>query len=183
MTARHRLGRMRRTAVERGLVAADALAGMSDEALIDLIFAPGFSTAPSVTDISGRGVGMDAVRASSSVSAVPSRSTRRGFGSTVRFLLPFSVMMTRVMTVEAGGQWFGIPMDEVMETVRVPRAEIATSGRGRLSSCATAPFPCWARPALGRQGANPAAEGALWWRRLAASWGGWKSTGSAIEWT
>ncbi|MGB7973728.1 MAG: Hpt domain-containing protein, partial [Roseiarcus sp.] len=56
--------RIRRTAVERGLATADAVAGMSEEAVVDLIFMPGFSTAPDVTDLSGRGVGMDAVRES-----------------------------------------------------------------------------------------------------------------------
>jgi two-component system, chemotaxis family, sensor kinase CheA len=118
--------RIRHAAVERGLVIAD----MSEAAVIDLIFMPGFSTAADVTDLSGRGVGMDAVR--ESIERLGGRvqlDTRAGAGSIVRFVLPFSVMMTRVMTVEAGGQWFGIPLDAVIETVRVRRDEIRSVGR------------------------------------------------------
>jgi two-component system chemotaxis sensor kinase CheA len=122
--------RIRKAAVERGLATADALTGMSEGAVIDLIFTPGFSTAADVTDLSGRGVGMDAVRAS--IERLGGRvrlETRNGAGSTVRFVLPFSVMMTRVMTVEAGGQLFGIPLDAVIETVRVRRDEIRSVGQ------------------------------------------------------
>ena len=54
--------------------------------------------------------------------------TRVGKGSTVRFVLPFSVMMTRVITVEAGGQMFGIPLDAVVETVRIRREQIQAVG-------------------------------------------------------
>jgi two-component system, chemotaxis family, sensor kinase CheA len=121
---------IRRAAVERGLATADTVAGMSEEVAIDLIFLPGFSTAADVTDLSGRGVGMDAVR--ESIERLGGRvriETRAGAGSIVRFVLPFSVMMTRVMTVEAGGQWFGIPLDAVIETVRVRRDEIRSVGQ------------------------------------------------------
>jgi two-component system chemotaxis sensor kinase CheA len=121
--------RIRKAAVERGLATAEAVAGMNEAAVMDLIFMPGFSTTTDVTDLSGRGVGMDAVRAS--VERLGGRvqlETRHGSGSTVRFLLPFSVMMTRVMTVEAGGQLFGIPLDAIVEMVRIPRAEIRSVG-------------------------------------------------------
>ena len=86
-----------------------------------------------VTDLSGRGVGMDAVRAS--IERLGGRvqlETARGAGSTVRFLLPFSVMMTRVMTVEAGGQLFGIPLDAMVETVRIRREEIRSVGHAQV---------------------------------------------------
>jgi two-component system, chemotaxis family, sensor kinase CheA len=122
--------RIRRAAVERGLATADTVADMSEGAVIDLIFMPGFSTAADITGLSGRGVGMDAVR--ESIERLGGRvrlETRAGAGSTVRFVLPFSVMMTRVMTVEAGGQWFGIPLDAVIETVRVRREEIRSVGQ------------------------------------------------------
>jgi two-component system chemotaxis sensor kinase CheA len=108
---------------------AEALADMSEQDLVDLIFAPGFSTAPEVSSLSGRGVGMDAVR--SAVERLGGRVTvesRAGEGTTVRFLLPFTVMMSRLMTVEAGGQMFGIPMEAVMETVRAPRDGISRVG-------------------------------------------------------
>jgi two-component system, chemotaxis family, sensor kinase CheA len=122
--------RIRRVAVARDLATTETVAGMSEDAVIDFIFIPGFSTAADVTDLSGRGVGMDAVRAS--IERLGGRvqlETRKGAGSIVRFVLPFSVMMTRVMTVEAGGQWFGIPLDAVIETVRVRRDEIRSVGQ------------------------------------------------------
>jgi two-component system chemotaxis sensor kinase CheA len=122
--------RVRTVAVERGLATSDIVAGMSEGAVIDLIFMAGFSTTTDVSDLSGRGVGMDAVRAS--IERLGGRvqlETRKGAGAIVRFVLPFSVMMTRVMTVEAGGQWFGIPLDAVIETIRVPRHEIRSVGK------------------------------------------------------
>jgi two-component system, chemotaxis family, sensor kinase CheA len=122
--------RIRGAAVERGLATVDAIAGLSEEAVIDLIFIPGFSTAADITDLSGRGVGMDAVRESiESLGGRVRLETRAGAGSIVRFVLPFSVMITRVMTVEAGGQWFGIPLDAVIETVRLRREEIRSVGK------------------------------------------------------
>jgi two-component system chemotaxis sensor kinase CheA len=126
------LERVRGVALERGIVRNDALDTMSDGDVLDLVFAPGFSTTDSVTEISGRGVGMDAVR--TAVERVGGRvvmESRFGFGTTVRLTLPFSVMMTHVMTVEAGGQMFGIPLDAVVETVRVPVEAIAGVGAAK----------------------------------------------------
>ena len=68
---------------------------MSDDAVVDLIFAPGFSTAAAVTDLSGRGVGMDAVRDRGRAPGRPGeRREPPRRGTTVRFVLPFTVMMT-----------------------------------------------------------------------------------------
>ena len=126
------VARIRRVAAERGVASAEVLAAMPDEEAAELIFAPGFSTAAEVTGLSGRGVGMDAVRAV--VGRLGGRVTlenRPGIGAKVRLTLPFTVMMTRLMTVEAGGQAFGIPMDAVVETVKVARERIAPVGAAR----------------------------------------------------
>lgn len=115
------VARVRAVALERGILEADVLSTLSDQDAIDLIFAPGFSTARDVTALSGRGVGMDAVR--TAVERIGGRVTVDsvpGKGCTVTFILPFSVMMTRVMTAEAGGQMFGIPLESVQETLRLP---------------------------------------------------------------
>jgi two-component system chemotaxis sensor kinase CheA len=120
---------IRKVVAERRLVSFDVLSAMSDTEVIDLIFLPGFSTARDVTDVSGRGVGMDVVR--TAIERLRGRvlvETRLGKGSTVRFILPFSVMMTRVVTVEAGGQMFGIPLDAVVETVCIRREQIHPVG-------------------------------------------------------
>jgi two-component system chemotaxis sensor kinase CheA len=123
---------VRRVAAQRGVASAEALAALSDEEAAELIFAPGFSTASTVTDLSGRGVGMDAVRAAvGRLGGRVSLDNRPGLGAKVTLTLPFTVMMTRLMTVEAGGQAFGIPMDAVVETVKVARERIVPVGAAR----------------------------------------------------
>jgi len=126
------VARVRAVAAERAVAPPEVLAAMSDAEVADLVFAPGFSTAAQVTNISGRGVGMDAVR--SAVERLGGRvalESRAGKGTLVRFTLPFAVMMSRVLTVEQGGQLFGIPLDGVQETVRVDRADIRRIGAAR----------------------------------------------------
>jgi two-component system chemotaxis sensor kinase CheA len=123
------VARVREVARQRGVVAPAVLDGLSDDDVVDLIFAPGFSTAREVTDLSGRGVGMDAVR--TAIERLGGRvtvSSRPQHGTTVRFTLPFTVMMTQVLTVEAAGQVFGVPMEAIVETVRVGRPEIVPVG-------------------------------------------------------
>jgi two-component system chemotaxis sensor kinase CheA len=124
--------RVRAVARARGMATAEALAAMTDAEAIDFVFAPGFSTAAAVTDLSGRGVGMDSVKtAVERLGGTVTLETRFGTGTTVRLILPFSLMMTRVMTVEVAGQVFGLPLDSVMETIIVGRDLIAPIGAGR----------------------------------------------------
>jgi two-component system chemotaxis sensor kinase CheA len=124
--------RVRQVANERNLAAPDAIAAMSDEEALDLIFLPGFSTAKTVTHLSGRGVGMDAVRtAVTQLGGQVGIRTAAGQGTTIRVTLPFSVLVTKVMTVEAGGQLFGIPLDAVVETLRVAKERIFAVGAAR----------------------------------------------------
>ena len=113
----------------REAAALRGMASLPDAAIFELLFTPGFSTRQNVTDLSGRGVGLDAVR--TGVARLGGRVTlhsEQGQGTTLRITLPFSVMMTRVLTVQAGGQVFGIPFDSVVETVRLPRARIVPLG-------------------------------------------------------
>ena len=123
------VARVRAVARSKGILSDAALAAMSDEEALELIFAPGFSTSSVVTDVSGRGVGMDVVR--STVERLGGRvsvSSRPHRGATVKLALPFTAMMTRVLTVEAGGQVFGVPLESVIETIRVPRASVVPVG-------------------------------------------------------
>jgi two-component system chemotaxis sensor kinase CheA len=123
------LARVREVARTRGVATDEELAALSDSAVLDLIFAPGFSTATAVTEVSGRGVGMDAVRgAVRRLGGNVTVESAAGRGTTVRFTLPFSVMLTQVLTVEAAGQTFGIPLERVVETLRVPPARIFSVG-------------------------------------------------------
>jgi two-component system, chemotaxis family, sensor kinase CheA len=111
---------VRRKASERGLMSRMELAALTDEQAIDLIFAAGFSTATAVSDISGRGIGMDVVRTTvEQISGRVSLTSKVGDGTKVRLDLPITIAMSRIMVVEAGGQLFGISMDAVSETVRL----------------------------------------------------------------
>jgi two-component system chemotaxis sensor kinase CheA len=116
---------IKRKAYERGLITEEQLGTVSDQDAVNLVFVPGFSTADSISDVSGRGVGMDAVRAS--VQAVGGSVTlfsTPGRGSQVRLRVPLSMAVSRVMIVTVGGQRFGVPVDLVIETVRIPRDRI-----------------------------------------------------------
>jgi two-component system chemotaxis sensor kinase CheA len=109
-----------RKAAERALMPRETLGALSDEQVLDLIFASGMSTAAAVTDISGRGVGMDVVRQTvEQIGGKVSLTSRPGAGTTVRLDLPVSIATARIMVVEAAGQRFGIAMDSIAETVRV----------------------------------------------------------------
>ena len=127
------LERVREMARARG-TSDESLRGMTDAELVELLFSPGFSTVENATELSGRGVGMDAVRtAVLKVGGRVSIESRVGSGTTVRLALPYSVMMTDVVTVESAGQMFGIPLEAVVETVRVPPASIASVGAARAA--------------------------------------------------
>jgi two-component system, chemotaxis family, sensor kinase CheA len=124
--------KIRKVAESRGVATADALAEMGDEALAELLFAPGFSTAETVTDLSGRGVGMDAVRtAIAKLGGRVAIRSRPGEGTTVLFTLPITIMISRILTAEAAGQTFGVPLEAVLETVRVPLQRIASVGAAK----------------------------------------------------
>ena len=110
------LARIREKAISSGLVAADQL--MDDKQAANMIFTPGFSTASQVTELSGRGIGMDVVR--SEVNSVGGRietSTTRGKGSQFRLVLPLTTAVTQVVMIRAGKLIVGVPAN-VVETVR-----------------------------------------------------------------
>ena len=117
--------RIRGKAIEKGIVEPEAAAAMSDNEAIQLIFAPGFSTAEAVSDLSGRGVGMDAVRgAVLALHGDVALSITEGAGTHLRITLPLSMAVTRVLVLEAAGQLFAIPVDMVIETTRLAPADI-----------------------------------------------------------
>jgi two-component system chemotaxis sensor kinase CheA len=117
---------VRREARARGVLAADELAALSNDQVLDLVFSAGFSTAAQVSDVSGRGFGMDVVRTTiEQIGGKVSLTSGVGAGTTVRLDLPMNIAMTRIMVVEAGGQLFGIPMDAVTETVRLTQDRIS----------------------------------------------------------
>ncbi|MBV1800347.1 chemotaxis protein CheA [Siccirubricoccus sp. G192] len=113
--------RVRRVARERRLMPDAALDALDDAAAVQLVFQPGFSTAATVTALSGRGVGMDAVRAAvEGLGGRVSLASQPGAGSTIRLLLPQGACVTAVLMVRLGGDVFGVPVEGVAETARIP---------------------------------------------------------------
>ncbi|MBV5316337.1 MAG: chemotaxis protein CheA, partial [Desulfobulbaceae bacterium] len=118
---------IKRKAYEKGIIDQERLERISDQEAVNLVFAAGFSTADVVSDLSGRGVGMDVVRtAVEKVNGTLNLESEKGEGTRIRLSLPLSMAVTNVMIVESNHQIFGIPMESVLETVRIPRADIRT---------------------------------------------------------
>jgi two-component system chemotaxis sensor kinase CheA len=125
---------IKRKAYEKGVIDEATLERISDQDAINLVFAAGFSTAESISDLSGRGVGMDVVRSAiDKVGGTVTLSSEVGKGTTLRLSLPLSMAVTNVMIVEANRQIFGVPMEMVVETVRLPRADIRTIKRQKTT--------------------------------------------------
>lgn len=120
---------IRETARQRGISSEENLVRLSDAEVVNLIFAPGFSTASEVTDLSGRGVGMDAVR--SAVERLGGQTNLRslqGRGTTISLSLPSTIVMTKVMVVRLANELYGIPLDGIIETTFVPSSRILAIG-------------------------------------------------------
>lgn len=118
---------VKRKAYEKGIIDEATLDRLSDQEAVNLVFAAGFSTAEVISDLSGRGVGMDVVRSAvEKVNGTVSLESELGKGTSIRLSLPLSMAVTNVMIVESDKQIFGVPMDMVVETVRVSRKAIRT---------------------------------------------------------
>ena len=123
--------KLRLKAVEKSFITQQEAMLMSDEQAFQLIFLPGFSTAKSVTEISGRGVGMDVVR--SNITALQGTikiNSQLGKGSKITMQLPLTLMVSRGLVVEVQQQLLVIPLDNVLETAKVS-ADKLMKRRGR----------------------------------------------------
>ena len=143
LTAKHRSGRIvieladdgaginrervRQKAIDNDLIQADA--NLSDEEIDNLIFAPGFSTADKITDVSGRGVGMDVVKRS--IQALGGRisiHSRPGHGSTFTMSLPLTLAVLDGMVVTVANQTLVVPLTAIVETLQPEAAAIHSFG-------------------------------------------------------
>jgi len=118
---------IKRAAVKRGLASDEALAAMSSAQIQSLIFKPGMSTAGFVTDVSGRGVGMNVVRANVErlKGSIQLQSTP-GKGTSIRILLPVTLATIRVLIVEVSGHPYGLPAECVQVLRMVAPADVFT---------------------------------------------------------
>jgi two-component system chemotaxis sensor kinase CheA len=111
-------------AVERGLVTPEQAASMTQREALQMIFVAGFSTAKKVTNVSGRGMGMDVVRANvEKVGGSVELESRMGLGTTVRMRVPLTLAIVPALVVQSGGQSFALPQSSLVELVYVPRRE------------------------------------------------------------
>ena len=112
---------IRSKAVEKGLYTLEKVSLLTDEEAINLVFLPGFSTAQTITDISGRGVGMDVVKSNvRRLNGSVSVSSAVGKGSIFTIKLPLTLAIIDALLMRAGGQVFAIPGTAVEETLLVP---------------------------------------------------------------
>jgi len=111
---------VRSKAIERGLLLEADAQRLGEAELIELLFAPGFSTAAKVTELSGRGVGMDVVRSNvQKLGGSVELTSQRGRGSTLRIRIPLTLAIVPALVVGFSGQAFAIPQVAVTELVRV----------------------------------------------------------------
>lgn len=113
--------KVRASAIKKGVISADTASRLSDDEAINLVFAPGFSTSAVVTDVSGRGVGMDIVRTNiDKVGGAVTVQTEVGQGTTFTIKMPLTLAIIRALLVRVGEGVFTIPLTAVHETMRVP---------------------------------------------------------------
>jgi two-component system chemotaxis sensor kinase CheA len=121
------LEKIRNIAVTKGLIGERE--ELSERDIANLIFLPGFSTAEKVTDISGRGVGMDVVKkALNNLGGMVDITTRKGLGTTFTIRLPLTLAIIQALLVEVGEEIYAVPLSSVLETLLVNRTEIKTVG-------------------------------------------------------
>lgn len=112
-------------AFQKGVISEAQLESLDDNEALQLVFAAGFSTSEQVSDLSGRGVGMDAVKTMvSQAGGSIEMKSEVGVGTTFKLLLPQTMSVNRVMMFEVNDQMFGVGMDSVVETVKVPTSDI-----------------------------------------------------------
>jgi len=118
---------LRRKIVEKGLASEDMVEKMSEPELLDFLFLPGFSTAQNVTEISGRGVGLDVVRNMvHDVGGVVRAVSRPGEGMTFHMELPLTLSVVRTFLVEIAGEPYAFPLARIERCLELPRSDIST---------------------------------------------------------
>lgn len=123
--------KMREIAVRKGVITAEEAAQLDDREAVELIFAPGFSSADQITDISGRGVGMDVVRTNiKNLKGSVSTHSEVGKGTRFTLSLPLTLAIIDALMVNVSGQMYAIPLDAVSETTKI-EAQRLTDVKGR----------------------------------------------------
>lgn len=123
--------KMREVAIRKGVITPDEAAQLDDRESLELIFAPGFSSAEKITDISGRGVGMDVVRTNiKNLKGSVSTYSEVGKGTRFTLSLPLTLAIIDALMVNVSGQMYAIPLDAVSETTKI-ESDRLTDVKGR----------------------------------------------------
>lgn len=126
---------IKRKIVEKGLVSKEVAEHLSDKEIIMYIFEPGFSNAEKVTEISGRGVGMDVVKkATESIGGQISVDTEVGKGSTVNLILPSSMALKGALLFEVGRNEYAVPLTYTDAVIKVKKEEVHKIGDGLMTN-------------------------------------------------
>ncbi|HTG81252.1 MAG TPA: chemotaxis protein CheA, partial [Geobacteraceae bacterium] len=134
------LEKVKRKALEKGLI-SDATF-LSEREALDLLFMPGFSTSDKVSDISGRGVGMDVVKNNiAAVSGMVDIESRPGEGCRVTITLPITLAIIKALIITSVGRTYAIPITSVQETIMVERKDVLTVERKEVIQLRNATLP------------------------------------------
>ena len=119
--------RVKSKAIERGVITAQQAGQMSEGEILNLIFLPGFSTAEKVTNLSGRGVGMDVVKTNiDRVNGTVDLQSYLGKGTTIRIKIPLTLAIVRAVIIQSNGNRFAIPQVNIQELVRLDADRVRT---------------------------------------------------------
>lgn len=121
------LERLRSAVLARGLASAEMIGKLSEAELLEFLFLPGFTMKASVSQISGRGVGLDAVQAAAKrMRGIVRPSTEAGQGARFQFELPLTLSVVRTLVVEIGGELYALPLASIERALKLPRQSIET---------------------------------------------------------
>ena len=124
------VNRIKEKAIEKGMITSNDASRMSKKDIINFIFAPGFSTAQKVSDVSGRGVGMDVVKTNiTKLNGLIDIDSDYGKGSVISIKLPLTIAIMQSLMVGTGNEIFALPLASVIETVRISNDDIQTVDR------------------------------------------------------
>ena len=116
---------VKRKALAKGLISEEESQKMSDDAAINLIFLPGFSTKDVSTELSGRGVGMDVVKTNvGKLNGYVEVISKKDIGTTFKISLPLTLAILQAMMVRVGGEFYAVPQSMIEETLRIKKSNI-----------------------------------------------------------
>jgi len=132
--------RVRQKAIEKGLISSEVV--LSREEVHDLLFMPGFSTRDEVSDLSGRGVGMDVVKNNiAALSGMIEIDSEPGQGTTMTITLPITLAIIKALIVRASGQTYAVPINSVLETLMLDPTVIETIERREVIELRNSTLP------------------------------------------